>query len=156
MPNHYTNMLVLTDIEWDESNEDPEYVPGAWALKGWAEKPLNRAMPMPVELEGTEGMGPGPNWYDWQVKNRGCKWDAYDVAEPVTLNGDSWSTLQVFVTAWGPPNEACRNLMAAELHERGFKSVMWLGVNPYDMTSKLIQQWDFKADAKTEDSKNDK
>ena len=46
------------------------------------------------------------NWYDWSIKNWGCKWDASESA--FYKNGKYW--IVTFQTPWGPPTEFLRTL----------------------------------------------
>lgn len=81
------------------------------------EMTFNKFMPMPKELETTsspvrdtvpdeerkelvEKYG-ADNWYDWRIKNWGCKWDARE--SEFWKDGDDW--IVSFQTPWGPPVE---------------------------------------------------
>lgn len=46
------------------------------------------------------------NWYDWQIQNWGCKWDASESA--FYKNGEYW--MVSFQTPWGPPIEFIQTL----------------------------------------------
>lgn len=46
------------------------------------------------------------NWYDWQCKNWGCKWDASE--SEFWEDGGDW--MVTFLTPWRPPIEFMRNL----------------------------------------------
>ena len=68
---------------------------------------LNAMVPMPKELEDTQGMSDGPNWYQWRVNNWGTKWDISDEGLEFTDNGDGTSSITGwFDSAWSPPIEA--------------------------------------------------
>lgn len=41
------------------------------------------------------------NWYDWRIKNWGCKWDASE-SDTYIYDGDQMITFQ---TPWGPPDK---------------------------------------------------
>jgi hypothetical protein len=47
------------------------------------------------------------HWYDWNIRNWGCKWDASD-AYVQDLSDDDTSCHLEFNTPWGPPIEAFR------------------------------------------------
>jgi hypothetical protein len=52
-------------------------------------------------------------WYDWNIRNWGCKWDAR--VEDEQRNGDlDWSVM--FETPWGPPLEFYQELAARFPH----------------------------------------
>lgn len=83
---------------------------------------FNKLVPMPKELEGTTSPTPdtmpeeekqrlidkygATNWYDWRVKNWGCKWDASE--SDFYKNDDEW--MISFETPWGPPIEFMKSL----------------------------------------------
>lgn len=86
------------------------------------EMTLNKAVPMPKELEETsspvrdtvpkeerekliEKYG-ADNWYDWRLKNWGVKWDASNSG--FYKDGDDW--MISFSTPWGPPCEFMKKL----------------------------------------------
>lgn len=155
MPNHYTNVLYVFDGHRDEF-EGRDMVADLVARK-WADQPLNRATPMPAELEGTTSPAPvsrpdlvekygADNWYDWQILHRGIKWDAYQALTPVQVPGDCWAVQLTFCTAWGPPNEATCAAVARELFdEYGADKVVWIGLDPYDCTFKHVGEWEWEA-----------
>ena len=74
---------------------------------------MNRAVPMPKELEDTESPNRASeeekkkliekygadNWYDWRRMNWGVKWDADESG--FWKDGDDW--MISFQTPWGPP-----------------------------------------------------
>mgnify|MGYP000352554665 CR=1 FL=1 len=157
MPNNYTNVLYVFD------GADREY-PGPSLLQqlvftGWGARPLNRAIPMPADLEGTASPVPAAvglsermrllsaygadNWYDWQHNNRGVKWDAYNVQLPVELPGDASVVQLVFCTAWAAPNETTCTAVARELLTTyGAERVVWHGIEPYDDSFNLVGAWE--------------
>jgi hypothetical protein len=137
MPNHYTNILFVYDGYEEVRDLATELV-----AREWGTKPFDRAVPMPAELNGTQSPRDNPNWHDWQIANRGVKWDAYDVQAPVRLPGDSMVTQITFCSAWNAPNEAVRDAMVAELFEvYGASRVVWLGLDPYDDSHAIIGIW---------------
>lgn len=83
---------------------------------------MNKVVPMPDELENTTSPNRASeqeknkliekygvdNWYDWRLKNWGCKWDASDSG--FWKDGDDW--VVSFSTPWGPPDEFMKKLSA--------------------------------------------
>lgn len=83
---------------------------------------FNKLVPLPKELEGTTSPTPdtvteeekkrlmdkygATNWYDWRIKNWGCKWDASE--SDFYKYGDEWTI--TFETPWGPPIEFMKSL----------------------------------------------
>ena len=83
---------------------------------------FNNVAPLPEELRGTTAPTPddvpeeerkrlkdkygADNWYDWQIKNWGCKWDASE-SNFWEEDGDP---IVSFQTPWGPPIEFIRKL----------------------------------------------
>ena len=70
---------------------------------------FDKAVPMPLPLKNTTAPSKYPskhlkekygadNWYDWSIKNWGCKWDASE--SEFNPGGDIDVT---FETPWGPP-----------------------------------------------------
>jgi hypothetical protein len=110
MPNWCNNSLTV-------SHDDPSMLDRF--VKGYeGEGVFNEFLPLPVELKGTvapfcgseaearrlvEAYG-ATDWYDWQVKNWGTKWDITDDGNGYTRPNPN--TLSVgFDTAWAPPME---------------------------------------------------
>jgi hypothetical protein len=103
--------------------------------------------PMPSELEGTtKGSHPprwqtnssealidaygADNWYDWQCKNWGTKWDVYcDDIKTWGIdhldNGDYFVFLE-FDTAWGPPTEAIKRLKMSYGAQISFARILYV------------------------------
>lgn len=83
---------------------------------------MNKAVPMPKELEDTESPNTESaekrkkliekygvdNWYDWHCNNWGVKWDASESG--FWKDGDDW--MISFQTPWGPPTEFVKKLSA--------------------------------------------
>lgn len=67
---------------------------------------LNKIIPMPKELEGTQPTSGVPNWYDWRLENWGTKWNVTDGTTDV---GEE-SIHATFETAWSPPEFICYHL----------------------------------------------
>ena len=142
MPNHYTN-IVIAFRGFRDGFDDLDMV-AELTRREWLTLPLQRVMPMPKELEGTQSPRDTPNWYDWQLENRGVKWDAYEVQPPLSLPGDSHAVQLTFCTAWIAPNEAVRDLLVRELlDEYGAGRVVWMGLNPYDDSFEVLGQWEW-------------
>lgn len=70
------------------------------------------ALPLTAELQATYLAHHGAdNWYDWQVKNWGTKWDCYDQSQEWEItenpNDDMQKTIKCFyMTAWSPATKA--------------------------------------------------
>lgn len=153
MPNHYTNVLYL----FPRGLADEAEIVKALVDREWGKRPLNRAVPMPAELDGgrSPAVPPRPdlvekygadNWYDWQVTHRGIKWDAYDVQPPIELPGDTGAVQLTFCTAWCPPNEATCEAVARELlNEYDAGRVVWVGLDPSNDTFRVVGQWEYVA-----------
>jgi hypothetical protein len=75
---------------------------------------LNAIMPMPKELEGTDGLSSdGNDWYSWRVNNWGTKWDVSDEGLEFIDNGDGTASISGwFDSAWAPPIAAYEQLAA--------------------------------------------
>jgi len=108
--------------------------------------------PMPSELEGTtKGSHPpkwqtknsgilidrygADNWYDWQCKNWGTKWDVYcddikywDVKKE--WKGPYHIVLE-FDTAWGPPTEAIKRLKMSYAAQISFLRILYIAEGDY-------------------------
>ena len=71
---------------------------------------LQAMAPMPAELEDTEGLSEGPNWYSWRVDNWGTKWDISDEGLEFIDNGDGTAMITGYAdSAWSPPIDAFQN-----------------------------------------------
>lgn len=88
---------------------------------------LSAIAPLPEILEGTTSPTPADidsslqqtmiaqtgsdNWYDWQVRNWGTKWDVDLDGLEFTDNGDGTAMIEGwFESAWSPPIEAYETL----------------------------------------------
>ena len=113
MPNWCNNRLVVYGSKevveqflTDGINDSDEWTIGTY-------------FPMPEELEGTDSPSKetnkeliekygADNWYDWQIRNYGCKWDceAYDTPSTDDINyGVDSGTLDIrFDSPWSPPD----------------------------------------------------
>ena len=87
-------------------------------IKGGKEYPklFSLFYPIPEELNYTVGHPPSKtdeqiaelvkkygatDWYDWSIKNWGCKWDARDIE--IEESGDDNFLYLIFNTPWSPP-----------------------------------------------------
>jgi hypothetical protein len=132
VPNHYTNLLYVF-----EGPDAPDLVHQI-TLRGWGENPFNRVAPMPAELK----YGYDNARYDWEIANRGCKWDAYDMQAPIRLPGDVGAVQITFCSAWNPPNTHVRGLLARELlNDYGASRVVWVGLQPFNDTFEFRGEW---------------
>ena len=110
--------------------------------------------PMPSELEGTtKGSHPpkwqtknsailidrygADNWYDWQCKNWGTKWDVYcdnikswGIDRLNTQDRDYCVFLE-FDTAWGPPTEAIKRLKMSYGAQISFLRILYVAEGDY-------------------------
>jgi hypothetical protein len=129
MPNHITNVLSITgDAKLVEELRQKVYKMEKATEKTWNHEigdeyptmDFGGTVPFPKELEGTTSGSPGAipdeekkrhaefmkkygavNWYDWNIKNWGTKWNAYDVDPVETIeNGLKFR----FNTAWASPS----------------------------------------------------
>ena len=103
--------------------------------------------PMPSELEGTtKGSHPpkwqtnssealidaygADNWYDWQCKNWGTKWDVYcnNIKEWYVdhLDNGNYFIFLEFDTAWGPPTEAIKRLKMSYAAQISFARILYV------------------------------
>ena len=98
---------------------------------------LNSMVQMPSELNGTTSPTPPDseqpmvdgvdNWYDWRVKNWGCKWDVGTEGLEYVDNGDGTAEITGwFDSPWGPPltaletySEANEDVYIDEWYEEG-------------------------------------
>jgi len=78
---------------------------------------FKKLLPMPKELEGTEGLSTSlnkelkekygaDNWYDWAIKNWGVKWDTCYTH----LSRRKKKYIFTFDTAWSPPLKALKKI----------------------------------------------
>ena len=116
MPNWCKNNLRIKD-NGEKTLELLEYV-----KDDNGEFTMNKAVPMPKELEDTESPNTTgeegrkkliekygtDNWYDWRCANWGCKWDASESG--FWKDGNDW--MISFQTPWGPPCEFMKKLSA--------------------------------------------
>jgi hypothetical protein len=128
MPNHITNVLFITgDANFVEELKAKIYRVEKTTEKTWNHEigddlsivDFNGTVPSPKELEGTTSGSPNAipdeekarhaeylkkygavNWYDWNCRNWGTKWNAYDTESVETFEG---GLKFKFNTAWSPP-----------------------------------------------------
>jgi hypothetical protein len=132
LPNHCSNELkvsgprtVVDRFMHKVAGPDKNGVTGLFTL--------NAFIPMPADvIRGdlsveAERASNGRNWYSWSIQNWGTKWDVYDVrcdTRPMNLTPLEQLVLAVeqrdphteitycFNSAWGPPLEALREMVA--------------------------------------------
>ena len=127
MPNHYTNVLIL----WPDA--DTGDLCKRLAGSAWATDPIAASVPPPP---------PGPVVpLDWALTHWGTKWGAYEVQAPTRLPGDSFAVQLVFVTAWEPPHEQCREAVAQAARALGVERITWTGLDPYDDSYQHLGEW---------------
>jgi len=127
--------------------------------------------PMPTELEGTtKGSHPpkwqtnssealidaygADNWYDWQCKNWGTKWDVYcdDIKSwYVDHRGSEYFVYLVFDTAWGPPTEAIKRLKMSYAAQISFLRILYVAEGDFcgiynGLTGEHIEDTEFVDD----------
>ena len=103
MPNWCNNSLTIKGST--ESLKD------LWESAQAAEGLLQAIKPMPEELNDTEGLSDGPNWYQWRVDNWGTKWDVTLEGLEFTDFGDGTAEISGwFDSAWSPPIDAMNTL----------------------------------------------
>lgn len=84
------------------------------------------------------------NWYDWNLKNWGCKWDASDAAAEETAES---TIIYRFNTAWSPPvplMEKLSGLLPDRRLELTFEEEQgWGGVlSLLNEQVTVVKQWD--------------
>ena len=102
MPRELTGTLAPAQIctpdeyhDWIKEHQ-PTYEHG--------DRPITKAMSKRfIEQYGAD------NWYDWQTKNWGTKWDTG--GEEVSVEIDDTVAEYMFDTAWGPPEEIYNHLV---------------------------------------------
>ena len=99
MPNWCNNSISIVGPKdtikalWDSANNQKD----GFGL-------LNAMVTMPEELNETEGLSDGPNWYEWRVNNWGTKWDVSDEGlEYNEVDEDTAEIVGWFDSAWAPP-----------------------------------------------------
>jgi len=94
MPNHTDNRVIL-------SHDDSQQIDMIYNIMNTDDTPLCQTLiPMPEELEGTQGLSDSPNWYDWRRQHWGTKWDIYNAT---CERMDENTLVMSFDTAWSPP-----------------------------------------------------
>lgn len=139
MPNHYTNMIVVTHQD-DGTHEERK----AWLarLAEFAADPFEAALPQSDAAKlSAANAEPGldPLWYREALANWGTKWGGYDALPPIELPGDGGPVLLVFCTAWGPGHTEARN--AIEQYARTAlmcRSFAWVGFDPSNDTTQAV------------------
>ena len=152
MPNHYQNIAICT----------PGY---DFDLSDWLERHKETdlcsvVMPMPekleqaryyhdkdgehVEIDGKDVKQElrqefgYENWYDWANANWGTKWGTYHL-QGIKLEGDGAPVILAFCSAWKSPDildKIAKWLISTTCFER----IQWIGFDPYDYTTKLLEE----------------
>jgi len=103
MPNHVTNQVVIYIEDKDELKRILTEIKGEHEVIDFAtiiptpDHPAYNTDGLTAEARQAE---PEFNWYDWNVKNWGTKWNAY--SQSIEGPEDDQVTL-TFDTAWAPP-----------------------------------------------------
>lgn len=142
MPNHYCNHLVLW-ASYDEGGRarledlDDE----AWAA--WVmSRPLNRLRPEPDDIKHPNPQYMSDESMMWRRANWGTKWDLYGPSSVLPMQGDFSNKVVEFETAWGPPNDSMRRLLARDICDRfGCQRVIWFGFDPFDDSVGLLMDY---------------
>ncbi|HEX4935791.1 MAG TPA: hypothetical protein VFV33_21575 [Gemmatimonadaceae bacterium] len=122
------------------ARDDPNDL-GADLIEWVKVDPCQRVAPMPEEIRPNGPFSKDERWYDWACATWGTKWGLYEIAKPVQLPGDTGAWQVVACSAWGPPNEQTRDLIAAALLNLGAQRVRWTGIDPYDDTFDDLGEW---------------
>jgi len=135
MPNHVTNVLIMT-LGYDEETDEQPDLRAALApfMEGSSQRGLFQAIhPMPEAVQGAVS-SPSPPWYQWATadENWGTKWGAYDLQGPEFLPGDCTVAVVSFCTAWSPPSGAMAQRVIDWFLDLGAESVQWVVCDPYD------------------------
>ncbi len=126
MPNHVTNGLTIIS---DNKKKLADFKEKALTKSddGTVGFDFNAVIKQPDNIETENCSGKHENgvicWYNWNIKNWGTKWGAYDVE--VLKNTDDELSLQ-FNTAWGPPEPVFYKL------EEMFTNVSMTSINEDD------------------------
>jgi len=86
------------------------------------------------------------HWYDWNIRNWGCKWDASDVYVQ-DLSDDGTSCHLEFSTPWSPPIEAldamCEQFPKLVMEMRSVEEQGWGMEHIADEDGvRLMKEWD--------------
>lgn len=95
----------LNEVEMYGSEEDIDAIKELITSKE-SKFDLNKIIPMPEELEGTQPMTDQPNWYDWRLENWGTKWNVIEA----DVDSGTQDISASFETAWSPPEFICYHL----------------------------------------------
>ena len=153
MPNWCNNLLTMKSKNRKLLNEVQSSV--SKGIRADQEKGLlNHFRPMPDDLTDTvkgfdnsipewqkksskllEEKHGADNWYDWQCKNWGTKWDVYcdDIKEwdvKKEWKGPYHIALE-FDTAWGPPTEAIKRLKMSYAAQISFLRILYVAEGDY-------------------------
>lgn len=139
MPNHYTNIIIVTQRDpYTESR-------ASWLarLAEFAKCPFRAAIPESEDAKASaERMEPGlhPLWLREATAQWGTKWGGYNAIPPIELPGDCAAVLLVFCTAWDPGHAQAHAAIERYARERlGCATFAWVGLNPANDTAQAIR-----------------
>jgi hypothetical protein len=167
MPNHYTTLAICAgcvdydkfeDVDFndfaDQHKESdlcrivkpiPEelediHTGHADGMKRWREvktgDTVDRVAVDEADLKARYGHA---DWYEWAKANWGTKWGTYGLRVN-EHHGDGRCVTIEFQSAWGPP--ICLDEIAQWLSKLlGFKSVRFIGFDPYDDKTHELGKW---------------
>lgn len=129
MPNHFTNIILLSGYDDSEASEsfDADKFQRMHAKTNWCEL----LMPQPPGLDDQDRPYVLTNAaLEWQRANWGVKWGTYET-RCMALGGDSRPHVVSFQSPWGPPK------IIAQIAEHiaklgGFERYAILSHDPYD------------------------
>lgn len=117
---------------WNFVRPDPSII-----HEYWGDEPRKATLEEALKYDSN-------HWYDWNIRNWGCKWDASDV------HAERWGSRELaydFNTPWGPPEQAFAE-MVRQYPELEFNLIFseeqgwggeWHGNNGEYV---LVREWD--------------
>lgn len=143
MPNHYGNTLICQiGNGWLDEYDNEQHRDAVIEAVEKIGLP-QAAVPMNDSAKASAERGePGtsPYWYRWAIDYWGTNWGGYD-GKYVEMAADGRPPLITFNSAWGPPHEACRDAVRRWLRERGVIVHLWIGSDPYDESTSVVEDW---------------
>ena len=123
MPNWCSNGITING-PYDTLVKFKEVIKQSDDAHNEADSFLQIMVPMPAVLEETvKGTGEEEqktfvdgcnNWWDWRIKNWGCKWDVSTEGLEFIDNEDGTATIEgYFESPWGPPIDAVNTFVEA-------------------------------------------
>ena len=138
MPNYCYQKLTFSSSISADISEVKNYI-----LNKKGKFDFNKVIPQPVNIfQGDLGAKERRmctekglhNWYDWNIKNWGTKWNAL---EPKILFDEDWKFGVSFHTAWGIPNPIINNII--ETFKDRF-DIIFLAAEDRDWETKSLVQ----------------